>query len=78
MSQPTPAADGKRLVNYRGLLKYIESKGVPITDKGLRSRISRGTVPKVPAPPRPGQNNRFMFDLDAIDEWLAGGWRKVA
>jgi hypothetical protein len=78
MSQLPSSPDEKRLVNYTGLVQYLKTKGQEFTDKGLRSRISRGTLPSEPARPAPGSNSRLMFDLDKVDAWLAGAWRKTS
>ena len=65
------------MVNYTAALEYINSKGVALTDAGLRSRIVRGTIPTVPAKPQAGSNRRIMFDLDQVDLWLSGQWQKA-
>lgn len=73
----------KRIVHYKAALDYInaaltrdDADAEQMTDSGLRSRISRGTIPVEPPRPLAGTNRRTMFDLDKIDLWLRGAWRK--
>jgi hypothetical protein len=69
-----------RVVNYKAALKYVQERGLglsALTDSGFRSRIARGTVPVEPMRPQVG-GRRMMFDLDKLDLWLEGKWRKGA
>lgn len=77
MERTDEQASRKRVVNYTAALKYINEQGLPLTEGALRSRISRGTVPVEGSRPAPG-GRELMFDLDKLDEWLAGRWRKEA
>lgn len=76
MTLNTGQASRKRVVNYKAALEYVRGNGLPdLTEPGFRSRIARGTIPVEPMRPQVG-GRRIMFDLDRIDLWLAGEWRK--